>query len=203
MENLKKEFGNITKLSKEAGKELQSLLNKNGYNLTVDGIVGKNTINAFNDFKTKNNLSHPSEIGQMTFDVLIKNAQNANFIYPTEGRLSSPYGYRIHPIRKTKTFHAGIDLANNYGTPIVASHSGTVIFSGTLGGYGYAIKIQEGNKTTLYGHCDKLLVKQGQKVKQGDRIANMGSSGNSTGPHLHFEIHLDEKHVNPIQYLNA
>lgn len=72
MENLKKEFGSIAKLSKEAGKELQSLLNKNGYNLTVDGIVGKNTIRAFNDFKAKNNLSHPNEIGEMSLKFLLK-----------------------------------------------------------------------------------------------------------------------------------
>lgn len=116
---------------------------------------------------------------------------------PTYGAtLSSPYGYR------SSGFHTGIDLAASYGTSIYASDGGTVIYSGWNGGYGYCIIIDHGNNmTTLYGHCSSLLVSVGTKVNQGDKIALMGSTGNSTGNHLHFEIRVNDQHVNPYNYL--
>jgi murein DD-endopeptidase MepM/ murein hydrolase activator NlpD len=200
MENIKNELpSHIKNLSSLAVRELQQLLNRHGYGLEVDGIVGKNTLNAFNYFKEKHGLTHPNEIGRLTLDYLLKSPQ---FIKPAEGRISSPYGWRTHPISGKKRFHAGIDIANNYGTPIIASHSGTVIFSGTLGGYGYTIKVQDGNIISLYAHCNALIAKQGQKVKQGELIARMGSTGYSTGSHLHFEIHVNGKHTNPMQIIH-
>lgn len=200
MNNLKKELPNqIFDLSLLAAKELQELLNKAGYNLVVDGVVGRNTANAFNQFKEKTKLTNPNEIGTLTLDYLTRN--NKEFIYPTQGRISSPYGWRAHPIKKTRKFHSGVDFANNFGTPIVASHSGLVNFSGVLGGYGNTIKIQNGDTTTLYAHCGRLLVNMGQQVRQGQKIAEMGSSGLSSGPHLHFEIWKNGKHTNPMNYL--
>lgn len=200
--NLKNELPNqISRLSTIAIKELQTLLNRNGYSLVVDGICGANTTNTFNQFKKKHGLTHFNEIGTLTLDYLIKYSENSVFIYPTKGTLTSPYGWRVHPISKKKRFHAGIDLANNYGTPILASHFGTIIFSGNLGGYGYAIKLQHNDIMSLYAHCNALLVKEGQQVKQGQIIARMGSTGYSTGSHLHFEIHLNGRHTNPLNHL--
>nr|WP_279381036.1 M23 family metallopeptidase [Alkaliphilus hydrothermalis] len=117
---------------------------------------------------------------------------------PATGRLSSPYGYRISPISRRREFHSGIDIANTTNTDIVAAGSGIVTFSGYNGGYGKIVMISHGyGYTTVYAHNNKVLVKVGDRVKKGDLIAQMGSTGRSTGPHLHFEIRKDGKHINP------
>ncbi|MGH3712471.1 MAG: M23 family metallopeptidase [Micromonosporaceae bacterium] len=119
------------------------------------------------------------------------------WVKPTTGYdLSSGYGPRWG------TLHAGIDLAGPTGTPIRAAHSGTVERATWYGGYGYAVIINHGNGvSTLYGHNSQLLVQQGQRVGTGQRIALMGSTGDSTGSHLHFEIHLGEEPVDPMPWL--
>lgn len=120
------------------------------------------------------------------------------FIRPVNGRITSGYGYRVHPILKRRRLHAGIDFGARTGTPIVAAASGTVISAGYRGGYGYTVLIDHGSGiSTLYGHCSRLFVKSGAKVSQGQRIAAVGSTGLSTGPHLHFEIRVNGKPVNP------
>ncbi|MFI3115040.1 MAG: M23 family metallopeptidase [Clostridia bacterium] len=126
----------------------------------------------------------------------LKPVTTGNFIMPTTGTLTSPYGYR------SSGFHAGIDIAAPVGTPMYASDGGTVTYSGWYGGYGYCIIINHGNGfETLYGHASALYVSVGQKVSQGDLIAGMGSTGNSTGSHLHFEIRVNGVHQNPYNYL--
>lgn len=122
---------------------------------------------------------------------------NGNFIMPVSGAtLSSKYGYR------SSGFHSGIDLALSYGKPIVASDGGTVTFSGWNGAYGYCVIVNHGNGVeTLYAHASKLNVSVGAKVSQGDKIAEVGSTGRSTGNHLHFEIRINGKAVDPLNYL--
>lgn len=120
------------------------------------------------------------------------------FIQPVSGRVSSNYGYRIHPIKKTRKLHTGIDFAARSGTPIKAAGPGQVIFAGYRGGYGYAVIIDHGGGiSTLYGHCSRLFVSSGQRVTQGQKIAAVGSTGLSTGPHLHFEVRKNGSPVNP------
>ena len=115
------------------------------------------------------------------------------------GTITSRYGERSS-IRSSS--HTGLDIAVSAGTPIKAAASGTVIFSGYKGSYGYLIKIQCDNGYEMwYGHCSKLYAKSGQRVSAGDKIAAVGSTGNSTGPHLHFEIRKDGKTLNPQKYL--
>jgi murein DD-endopeptidase MepM/ murein hydrolase activator NlpD len=129
-------------------------------------------------------------------------AFRGGLIRPAQGRLSSGFGMRVHPISKRRRLHAGIDIAAPTGTPIIAAAPGVVIFSGWRGGYGNAVIIDHGGGlSTLYGHCSRLLVKSGQRVKQGQRIALMGSTGYSTGPHLHFETRINGKPVNPLSRL--
>lgn len=121
---------------------------------------------------------------------------------PVNGRLSSPFGYRVHPIAKTRRLHAGQDIAAKSGTPIKAAASGVVISAGWRGGYGNCVVIDHGGGlSTLYGHCSRLYVSRGAKVSQGQRIAAVGSTGYSTGPHLHFEVRIKGKPVNPRGYL--
>ena len=120
-------------------------------------------------------------------------------VVPVTGRITSRFG-AVESIRDHT--HKGIDIAATRGTPILATASGTVTFAGWSSGYGYLVKIDHGNGVeTYYGHCSKLYVSAGDTVEAGKQIAAVGSTGNSTGNHLHFEIRLDGKQVNPQTYV--
>ena len=124
------------------------------------------------------------------------------FIWPCNGPITSPFGYRTHPIFGTTIYHAGIDIGVDYGTPIHAADSGTVILAGWCGGYGNAVIIDHGNGLqTLYGHNTSVAVSEGQAVSQGEVIAYAGSTGYSTGPHCHFEVRENGEAVDPMGYL--
>lgn len=125
-----------------------------------------------------------------------------NFM-PASGRITSGFGNRRDPIRKTIRFHHGIDIANSYGTAIKAAAKGKVIFSGYQSGYGKTIIIDHGyGYKTLYGHNSSLLVSSGDYVEKGQTIAKMGSSGRSTGTHLHFEVHKNNSPIDPFSILD-
>lgn len=122
--------------------------------------------------------------------------------WPCSGPITSPFGYRTHPIFGTTIFHAGIDIGVDYGTPIHAADSGVVVYSGWIAGYGNAVIIDHGGGvSTLYGHNQSLAVSEGQSVSKGSVIAYAGSTGNSTGPHCHFEVDVNGSPVNPMGYL--
>lgn len=122
--------------------------------------------------------------------------------WPCSGPITSPFGYRTHPIFGTTIFHAGIDIGVDYGTPIHAADSGVVVYSGWISGYGNAVIIDHGGGiSTLYGHNQSLAVSEGQSVSKGAVIAYAGSTGNSTGPHCHFEVDVNGSPVNPMGYL--
>ncbi|MEH2147341.1 murein hydrolase activator EnvC family protein [Nostoc sp.] len=122
--------------------------------------------------------------------------------YPSDASTSSPFGWRVHPILGYRRFHAGLDFAASYGSKIRAADSGRVIFAGWYGGYGRAVIIDHGNgMTTLYGHTSELYVSEGQAVERGQAIAAVGSTGFSTGPHLHFEVRRNGTPVDPANYL--
>lgn len=128
----------------------------------------------------------------------IKYVKRKMFNWPLSGRLTSSYGWRRHPVSGRKSFHTGIDIAANHGTPIKAAASGVVIFSGDGGSYGKMVILKhKKGYFTVYAHASKLLVKKGQYVKKGRRIARVGSTGLSTGPHLHFEVKKNKKRINP------
>lgn len=121
---------------------------------------------------------------------------------PSTSLITSPFGYRIHPIYGYRKFHSGIDIGASYGSSIVAANAGTVTFAGYSSGYGYYIKISHGGGyTTLYAHCSSLLVSKGQTVSRGQTIAKVGSTGASTGAHLHFEVIVNGTHQNPLNYM--
>jgi murein DD-endopeptidase MepM/ murein hydrolase activator NlpD len=126
-----------------------------------------------------------------------------SFVYPVMGpRMSSDFGLRNHPIKKRVQHHHGIDLAAPKGAPIRAISSGQVMYADPFGGYGKIVVVRHpSGLTSHYGHCDTLNVKIGDTVKAGDIIGTVGSSGISTGPHLHFEIRMNGKPQDPERYL--
>lgn len=130
-----------------------------------------------------------------TDDEYIKS--NFSFIKPVEGVVSSEFGQRDVENPIVSKNHTGIDIAANTGTVIKASMEGTVTISSTIGEYGHHIKITNNDVSTLYAHCNKLYVNEGDIVKQGQEIAEVGSTGKSTGPHLHFEIIRGSTYINP------
>lgn len=138
-------------------------------------------------------------------ELLAKQARLASkpSLWPTTGEVTSRFGSRNSPGGIGSNFHPGIDIANSVGTPIIATADGTVVSSGWSSGYGETIEIDHGNGiTTLYGHNSQLVVHTGQSVKKGQLIAYLGSTGYSTGPHLHYEVRVNGTAVNPASFLN-
>ncbi|MFR5559166.1 MAG: murein hydrolase activator EnvC family protein [Veillonella atypica] len=122
--------------------------------------------------------------------------------WPVSGEITSPYGYRVHPIWGTTIYHSGIDIGVDEGTPVHTADGGVVVWSGWMGDYGYAVVIDHGNGlSTLYGHNSELAVDEGQSVAKGQVISYAGSTGNSTGPHVHFEVRVNGDPVDPMGYL--
>ncbi len=124
--------------------------------------------------------------------------------WPVSGRISSPYGYREHPKTGLREFHSGMDIATDPGTPVKATADGIVSFAGWSGGSGNLVALEHGDGfSTYYAHNRLVVVKAGQKVKRGDILSYVGSTGNSTGPHLHYEVWKEGKSLNPSAYLEG
>jgi murein DD-endopeptidase MepM/ murein hydrolase activator NlpD len=122
--------------------------------------------------------------------------------WPAEGEITSGFGWRTDPVHGGTRFHAGLDIAATRGTPIYAVAPGFVVTSGTNGGYGRMVEIDHGSGiATRYAHCTTLRVKEGERVERGALIATVGSTGKSTGPHLHFEFRIDDSAHDPLDYL--
>lgn len=160
--------------------------------------------------KTERELARQSDnlesmISKKPQDTTVKSA-SAGFIKPIAGRITSPFGWRTHPIFNSRTFHSGIDIGGpNYGN-IMASNAGKVIYSGWYGGYGKVVIIDHGHinghpTTTLYAHMSTIKVKQGDYVQKGQVVGLEGTTGYSTGPHCHFEVRINGKPNNPLNYI--
>lgn len=122
--------------------------------------------------------------------------------WPADGPITSPFGWRIHPIFGTQRFHSGIDIGADYGEPVRAADGGVVLTADWMGGYGKVIIIDHGGGiSTLYAHNSELVVGEGQRVYKGQVVARIGSTGYSTGPHLHFEVRQNGSPVSPMGYL--
>ncbi|OGI03389.1 MAG: hypothetical protein A2104_10310 [Candidatus Melainabacteria bacterium GWF2_32_7] len=131
---------------------------------------------------------------------------NTGFLRPVTGIISSPFGWRRHPIFGSRSFHSGVDIAGKNRSPIRASNTGEVVFTGWYGGYGKVVIVNHGkykgtSTSTLYAHLSSTAVSVGQEVKQGQTVGYEGSTGYSTGPHLHFEVRLEGKPTNPLNYI--
>jgi len=135
----------------------------------------------------------------------LSNSQDYGVIpkyFPVSGRISSKYGVRIDPFTGNPSFHSGIDIAASIGTPIQAWFNGTVIFAGTNGGYGNSVVIKQGDLSVRYAHLNSIAVSVGQTINQGQQIGTVGSTGRSTGPHLHLELLINGLTVDPEKIIN-
>src|SRR5215469_878101 len=129
-------------------------------------------------------------------------ANSAPNLWPVEGQVTGSFGERIDPFNGEGAFHSGVDIGSSYGHPIVAPADGVVTMTDTMGGYGKTIMISHGNGiSTLYGHLSGFAVTTGQHVQRGEVIGYVGESGRSTGPHLHYEVRINDTPVNPYKYL--
>ncbi len=156
-----------------------------------------NNSNSNNSSNNSNNSSNNSNNNSSQTD------NSSGYLRPTSGPITCPYGPRIHPITGAKGFHTGVDIGAGFGAPIKASKGGQVVFAGSNYIYGNMIILSHGNGVqTVYAHASSLSVSAGQQVKQGQVIARVGSTGMSTGPHLHFEIRINGNTVNPMSYIN-
>lgn len=151
----------------------------------------------FQSWKKMDQVGQSVTVDQGSMSVpSLKPVANLNF--------SSFYGVRSDPFRGTAAMHAGVDIPGPVGTPIYATADGIVGRTGWVGGYGNLVELEHGRGLeTRYGHLSKILVAQGQRVKRGDVIALMGSTGRSTGSHLHYEVRMDGRAVNPVPYLDT
>ena len=129
-------------------------------------------------------------------------ANSAPNLWPVTGQVTGSFGERIDPFNGEGAFHSGVDIGSSYGAPIIAPADGIVLTTEVMGGYGKAINIDHGNGiSTRYGHLSGFAVTAGQKVHRGDVIGYVGESGRSTGPHLHYEVRINDTPVNPYKYL--
>lgn len=200
---VEKEYVNSKEKAEEIVKLLKQEVGEQEYDISIAKV-----------YKRELQQNEPIEIASISKNVVTKikeekqeeekrEKSTINGVYisvvPVQGNITSRYGAR-EAIRDHA--HRGLDIATKTGTPIKAASDGTIKYSGTMSGYGNLIIISHGNGiTTYYGHCSKLYKKEGEKVKAGDVIAAVGSTGRSTGPHLHFEIRKDGEYVNPAKYL--
>jgi murein DD-endopeptidase MepM/ murein hydrolase activator NlpD len=123
-------------------------------------------------------------------------------LWPVEGHVTGSFGERIDPFNGEGAFHSGVDISTGFGTPVIAPADGTVVFADFLGGYGRAIVVDHGHGiTTRFGHLANFAVIAGQRIQRGDTIGYVGLSGRSTGPHLHYEVRINDTPVNPYKYL--
>lgn len=193
--------------------EVQYIPNDNWYTTQKETLqepsAGRRKVAAIVEYKNGQEVNREILKEEVYAEAVPKIVERGTKIPPTYvkpisgGRLSSGFGARSAPTKGASTNHKGVDWAVPIGTTVVASNAGTVSYAGWASGYGYAVYINHADgRQTRYGHLSKVLVKVGQSVSQGERIALSGNTGRSTGPHLHFEIRINGSAVNPLKYLN-
>lgn len=142
-------------------------------------------------------LSAVEGINQMSCDAKAIN-ENYHFYLPLKGVITSNFGSRVSDSSIVSSYHAGVDIAANTGSEIHCAHDGKVVMAKMFSTYGNCVMIEDGKVITVYAHCSSINVTEGQNVKAGDVIAKVGSTGNATGPHLHFEVRYDGRFVDPL-----
>lgn len=208
--NIEKETLNIkNNLQKNDNQQGITNLENNAQNETEQGAIGGANEQETNTTDANSNQNNPEENNsQENTQELSQEEKDINnikatttFIKPIEGTISSKYGQREPTTATVPKNHTGVDIAANMGTKIKSATSGEVVISSEEGDYGKHLKIQIGDVSIIYAHCNNLYVKQGDQISQGQEIAEVGTTGNSTGPHLHFEIRISERTIDPQKIL--
>ncbi len=188
----------ISRISEKIDKKIHSkIIRKNNHFKSIDIVANKI------ETESNNFIGAPDD---GTNTVFTEKDLKSSFYWPLKDiYITSPYGFRGDPFEKDKIkFHHGIDIAGKTGDYVISSNYGRVIFTGINGGYGLMVIISHaGNISTVYGHLSKILVKKGQFVKRGEVIAEVGSTGRSTGPHLHFEVRKHNRSIDPIFFIES
>lgn len=199
-----KEQNNEKDTRKDEGETNENNQDKTNDKAKDENIGGatENSANVQNaDEKKNENVSQKKERELTEQELMERDARdikkNISFIAPIKGRISSTFGWRNPTTSTVPKYHTGVDIAVNEGTKIKSATDGKVIVASSAGDYGNHYQIQIKNVIIVYAHCKKLYLKEGDTVKQGQEIAEVGSTGNSTGPHLHFEIRKDGRKIDP------
>ena len=223
-EQLKNRYSRLEQVAKERDIQVASLGSLAGevsslYGLKSDPILVGSSAGNFQDAQVNSSLDRlyalrTSALSGATMTGLslglTRNVTTADWLransapnlWPVEGAVTGSFGERIDPFNGEGAFHSGVDIASSYGQPVIAPADGVVVFADILGGYGRAIMIDHGHGlTTRFGHLANFAVTSGQHVHRGDTIGYVGLSGRSTGPHLHYEVRINDTPVNPHKYL--
>ena len=172
----------------------------NKYDIQLNRILAFNKIDEISDIEIGDDIFLPC--AKYTLDERIEKFGQMFSLPVTVTRISSLFGYRVHPITKVRTKHTGVDIPGSLNTPVYAARKGKVIFAGYSGGYGNLVIVRhDKGYTTYYGHLNKITTKIGANVGVGVMIGRMGSTGNSTGSHLHFEVRRNGEALNPIDFI--
>ena len=223
LKNLKAQIGLLSTYTKQIEEQKQNVLytmariqdkkNKIAQDISQSqALINKLKTDRKTYERAENELARQSAQLERMLRSNAKNVKDADkftttsdFIMPAYGPVTSPFGWRTHPIFKTRKFHSGVDLGVPMGTAVKCSNSGVVTFVGWYGGYGKVVIVNHGiykgkPVSTLYAHLSSYSVSQGAKVSRGQVIARSGSTGYSTGPHLHFEVRVNGTPVSPYSY---
>lgn len=195
--NLTEKFNALMAYFKEDEASDEIFINHAEENKEQENVLQENNAEAVPAQGTEPQPEAPQAI--VTDVQSLKNSYH--FIKPIEGIVSSRFGSRESQYQNVTGEHTGIDLASDSGTKIKAAMTGTVTQVSSEGDYGNHIRITKENVTTLYAHCQEIYVAEGQEITEGQEIASVGSTGNSTGPHLHFEIRIDDNPINPEEII--
>lgn len=210
---------NIGEIYTDLKTNIESKINELKKQNNNDGAIGGAAINAIeennieetnleNTENIENTVNNENKTNEEQIQPLSQEEQDianikatTTFIKPVTGTISSKFGQRDPTTSTVPKNHTGVDIAANMGTKIVSATEGEVVLASEEGDFGKHIKILIGEVSIIYAHCNNLYVKQGDKVKQGQEIAEVGTTGNSTGPHLHFEIRISERTIDPEKIL--
>lgn len=188
------EIINSSKLNKEKNIILENDNSGEIININITKESGEKVIE--NDNAEKQYITAIEGINQLEEDAQ-KIKKDYQIVKPLTGTITSNFGVRVSNSPIVSSYHTGLDIGANTGTIINSAHEGKVIQAGDNGTYGKSVIIESGDLKTVYAHCSSVLVKKGDFIKKGEKIAKVGMTGNATGPHLHFEIRYKERFVNP------
>jgi murein DD-endopeptidase MepM/ murein hydrolase activator NlpD len=222
-EDLKNRYTHLEQVAKEKdlqvaslgslAKEVSSLYGLKSDPILVDEGRDERDVQVSNSLSQLYALKTTALSGAATTGIslgLVRNVTTADWIranaspnlWPVEGQITGSFGERIDPFNGEGAFHSGVDIGSTYGQAVVAPADGIVVFADFMGGYGRAIVLDHGHSiSTRYGHLSNFAVAVGQQVHRGDTIGYVGLSGRSTGPHLHYEVRINDTPVNPHKYL--